>query len=525
MGLFLGIDAGTQSVKGILIDPDSGWCSKTVSVHFGRDLPQYRSPDGFLPNPDPRIRRADPRMWLSALDLLLARMEEAGLPLEQVEGISGSGQQHGTVYLNGRFPERLRNLKKDLPLAEQLEDVFSRETAPIWLDASTGAECRALRQRFGSRLRQDTGSDAAERFSGPQIMKFAGENPDPWQKTATVHLVSSFLASVLAGENMPIDYGDGAGMNLLNLHSFRWDREIAEFTAPNLIGKLPPCVPSDQVSGKLAEYFTRYGLRSGIPVTVWSGDNPNSLIGCGGTGSATAVISLGTSDTFFGTLRNYADAPRKSGHVFGHPAGGFMSLVCFANGSLTREHFRKRYALSYAEFDAAAAAAEPGKYRLLPFLTPESTPFISRPGIRYDFDPAAISPGEMIRALLESQILTMRRHAELKQRPAQIRLTGGASASPLLRQLIADIFQAPVLIGESAESAALGAAMRAANSIVGTDFETLTEKFCRVDARIPFHPALAKTYDRALEAFTRLLNDRLKDHPEKAERGGTVHGS
>ena len=510
MGYYLGIDAGTQSIKGILIDPDSGWCSKAVSVHFGNDLPQYNSPGGFLPNNDPAVRHADPLMWLDALDLLLRKMRENHLPMEQVCGISGSGQQHGTVYLNSRFPELLSSLDAEYTLAEQLKPALSRKTATIWMDASTGKECGKLRDRFGAEIRERTGSFATERFSGPQIMKFASENPEQWEKTAVVHLVSSFLASVLAGESMPIDYGDGAGMNLLNLKSSQWDREIAEFTAPGLLDKLPPCVPSVQVCGKLSGYFAKYGLKSGIPVTVWSGDNPNSLIGCGGTDSRTAVISLGTSDTFFGTLRSFDEAPKKSGHIFGHPAGGFMSLICFTNGSLTREHFRKEYGLTYAEFDAQAAAAAPGKYQMLPFLFPESTPAVSKPGIIRNFAPAEVSAGETIRALLESQMLTMFYHAELKRHPERIRLTGGASASPLLRQLAADIFQAPVLIGGSAETAALGAAMRAANSVAGTDFETLTDRFCRVEQRIDPVPASAGIYDRALNAFARLLNDRMK---------------
>ena len=141
MKYFLGIDAGTQSIKGILIDPATGWCSEPVAVHFGRDLPQYGSPDGFLPNPDSRIRRANPLMWLEALDLLLERMRRADLPLSQVDGISGSGQQHGSVYLNERFPETLKALRADLTLAAQLTHAFSRAEAPIWMDASTTAQC------------------------------------------------------------------------------------------------------------------------------------------------------------------------------------------------------------------------------------------------------------------------------------------------------------------------------------------------------------------------------------------------
>lgn len=508
MGYYLGIDAGTQSIKGILIDPETGEITPSESVHFGNDLPQYNSPGGFLPNEDPTVRHADPLMWLDALDLLLKKMQSGGLPMEQICGISGSGQQHGTVYLNDRFPELLAALDRNHALAEQLKPALSRETSPIWMDASTGRECGKLRDKFGEEIRRRTGSEPAERFSGPQIMKFASEEPELWNKTASVHLVSSFLASVLAGKPMPIDHGDGAGMNLLDLNSFQWDPEIAEFTAPGLPEKLPPCVPSAQACGRLSGYFAKYGLKSGIPVTVWSGDNPNSLIGCGGIDSRTAVISLGTSDTFFGSLRSFDDAPKKSGHVFGHPAGGFMSLICFSNGSLTRDHFRKKYGLSFAEFDAQAASAEPGKYQILPFLFPEATPPVPQPGIRCNFDPEKLSAGEKIRALLESQFLTMYHHAELKRKPERIRMTGGASASPLLRQLAADIFQVPVLIGNSAESAALGAAMRAANSIAGTDFETLTDRFCKAETRISPNPSLADTYRQALEAFEKLLNQQ-----------------
>ena len=506
MKYFLGIDAGTQSIKGILIEPETGWCSAPVAVHFGRDLPQYGSPDGFLPCMDPQIRRANPRMWLDALDLLLERMQAAGLPMGEVAGVSGSGQQHGTVYVNGQFPETLAKLQPGLPLSSQLGHAFSRQESPIWMDSSTSTQCTQLRERFGERLRRDTGSDATERFSGPQIMKFARDCPAQWAETAKVHLVSSFLASVLGGANLPIDYGDGAGMNLLNLRTLKWDEEIAEFCAPGLAGKLPACVPSTQTGGTLAPYFAKYGLRPGIPVNVWSGDNPNGLIGTGGSLAGRAVVSLGTSDTYFGTLPCMPEVPSRFGHVFGNPAGGFMTLVCFSNGSLTREHFRNQFGFTREEFESAAGGATPGKYQLLPWLVPEATPAVSSPEMRYSFDPKKVTHGEFLRALLESQILTMRFHAEKRERPTLIRLTGGASASGLLRQIVADVFQAPVVVGESAEAAALGAAMRAANACGGYDFETLTARFCTSTETVEPNLRNAGVYDRALEDFCKLYN-------------------
>ena len=511
MGFFLGIDVGTQSIKGILIDPLSGKFSAPVAVNYGKELEKYGSPDGFLPSKDPALRHADPLMWLDALDMLLGKMQKIGLPMEQVCGISGSGQQHGTVYLNEYFTEALAALKPEYTLAQQLASSLSRKTAPIWMDASSSIQCAKLQEKFKHSLKSKTGSNAAERFSGPQIMKFAMEQEEEWNKTVHIHLVSSFMASVLAGKPMPIDYGDGAGMNLLNLNTLAWDQEIVAFTAPDLEKKLPHCTASTCVAGKLAPYFAKYGLRPGIGVNVWSGDNPNSLIGCGCVDNTSAMISLGTSDTFSGIVENFADAPKKNGHIFGCPSGGFMSLICFTNGSLTRDHFRKKYALSYEEFDTAASAAAPGKYQMLPFLTAESTPQLSKPAMFYNFDHNQVTAGEFIRALIESQLLNMLYHAELTRKPAQIRLTGGASASTLLRQMIADIFQTPVMVGASAETAALGSAMRAANSIGGISFEKLTERFCKVEKIIYPNAALEDKYIMALQNFAQLLHAHYRN--------------
>lgn len=503
MALYLGIDASTQGIKSELIDTELGTTSG-CAVNFGRDLPQYGSPDGFLPNPDPLVRESDPAMWLDALDLLFARLKESGAPLEKVAGISGSGQQHGTVYLNAGFCEALRLLDPGRSLAEQLTPCFSRKRSPIWMDRSTRAECDELDARFGGRIRTVTGSPAIERFSGPQIRKFAKEQPEAYAETAVIHLVSSFFASVLCGESAAIDHGDGAGMNLLNLNTLQWDRELVEFTAPGLAAKLPPCVPSASKAGALSPYFAKYGFAPGTPVAVWSGDNPNSLIGLGVSGPGCAGLSLGTSDTFFGAMREFHTDPDGFGHVFGNPAGGFMSLICFTNGSLAREKVRSELGLSYEEFDATSEVPQT-EFLMLPYFGAESTPAVLKPGVVYGFDPEKATKMERVRALLESQILSMRLHSGwLGEKFTRIRVTGGASKSAALRRIIADVFQAPVETISVGNSAGLGAALRAANLFGGEPFDSLHAKFCA--ATSVSEPDLAKKarYDRMLAAYGEL---------------------
>lgn len=501
MSYYLGFDSSTQSLKAVIVDNANWAVSDALSVNFGKDLPEYSSPAGVLHNDDPKICHANPMMWLDAMDMLFRRMQEASWPLNEVAAISGSGQQHGSVYVNASFEDCLGRLTPDHSLVEQLQGCLSRKTSPIWMDASTENQCKMLEDKFGKRMRAETGSCATERFTGPQIMKFAQEEPETWAKTAKAHLVSSFMASVLAGKSAPIDYGDGAGMNLLDLSKLCWHGELASFMAPGLLEKLPPCVASNTIYGHLSPYFEKYGLKSGIPLVAWTGDNPSSLIGCGGGAENTAVISLGTSDTLFGAMSRLSDAPEHFGHVFGNPAGGFMSLVCFSNGSLAREKIRQKLQLDWDGFNSAAAGAEPGKHLLLPYFVPECTPFVPVPEVKANFYWEQAPAGILARAILESQALTMRYHAELKHPLSSIRLTGGASANTLFAKIIADVFQAPVLLGNTRETAALGAAIRAISAKEQIDIEAVQQKVCQISTTVMPNKQLAECYDKALSFF------------------------
>lgn len=499
MGCYLGIDVSTQAVKCIVIDTGAGTIPAESTVNFGEALPSYRSPNGFLPDADPLIRQANPLMWLEGLELALKQLAATGFDLAGIDGISGSGQQHGSVYLR----RQLSRLEPARSLAEQIAPLLSRPVAPIWMDRSTTEQCRELDREFGERLRSNTGSPAIERFTGPQIRKFAVEQPEAWSDTHRIHLVSSFLCSVLCGGDAPIDFGDGAGMNLLNLRVLQWDREIAAFTAPGLPEKLPPVVSSATVAGKLDSWFTRFGFRPGIPVVVWSGDNPNSLVGTGAATPGMAGISLGTSDTFFAPMHDFKTDPQGCGHVFGNPAGGFMSLICFTNGSLAREAVRKLYHADWDFFDREALQRTPpgnGGRLLLPYFAPENTPPVITPGVRRNY--AGARPEEEIRAILESQALSLRLHSSWQgEKFHRIRVTGGASKSSGFRRILADVFQAEIETIQVTNSAGLGAALRAANVVEHLGFDQLAARFCRPTGTISPNPDHAELYNEMLEKF------------------------
>jgi xylulokinase len=467
--LFLGLDSSTQSLSALVINLDSRKIIYEKSLNFDRALPQYKTQNGVLPNRDPLIKHSSPLMWAKALDLIFVEMKNDGVALGEILAISGSGQQHGSVYFNERAETVLENLDSKKTLVENLRGIFARKTSPIWMDSSTAKECAEIRKKLGGikYTASRTGSDAFERFTGPQIRKFYKTEPDAYAKTSHITLVSSFMASLLAEKIAPIDFGDGAGMNLMDLRKKVWDMDALKATAPGLKLKLPPLAPSGQAIGKVGNYFVeKFGLNPEALSTVWTGDNPASVIGLGLSKPGRVAISLGTSDTFFGTMEKCRTDENGEGHVFGSPTGGYMTLICFKNGSFAREKIRELYGIkNWDEFGKLVASTKPGNGGgiLLPWFEPEIVPRVNKPGIhRFDLDTKNAAAN--CRAIFEAQMLSMRLHSQwMKVSTEKIFATGGASNNVALLQVMADVMNCCVERIEVSKGAALGAALQAAH--------------------------------------------------------------
>jgi xylulokinase len=466
--LFLGLDSSTQSLSAILIDLDKRKVVYEKSLNFDQALPQFKTQNGVLPNRDPLVKHSSPLLWAAALDKLFAQMKKDGVALGKILAVSGSGQQHGSVYLNSKAEEVIANLDPKESLETSLKGVFSRKTSPIWMDSSTAAECSEIRKKLGGIkfTASRTGSDTFERFTGPQIRKFYKTEPKAYDQTAQVALVSSFMASLIAGKIAPIDFGDGAGMNLMDIRHKNWNHDAVKATAPGLTTKLPILREAGSVIGKVSNYFVqKYGLNAEALATVWTGDNPASVVGLGLIKPGQVAISLGTSDTFFGTMDKCQTDEKGEGHVFGSPAGGYMTLICFKNGSLAREKIREMYKVpGWKEFGGLVAQTPPGNRGgiLLPWFDAEIVPRVNKPGIhRFNLDEKDAAAN--CRAVFEAQMLSMRLHSRwMGVAPAKIFATGGASNDRALLQVLADVMNCRVERIEVSKSAALGAALQAA---------------------------------------------------------------
>ncbi len=515
MSLVLGLDSSTQSLSAVILDTDQGIVVAGDSVNFGQDLPDYGQPHGYDESGLRGEIHANPLMWVEALDLLLGRMKGAGVDFSKIEAVSGSGQQHGSVYLRSCFDEKLASLSASSDLKSQLAGCLARQSSPIWMDSSTSGECSEIAAAVGGNqiVCSKSGSVAVARFTGPQIRKFFKTESDAYAETGVIHLVSSFFASILAGKSVAIDHGDGAGMNLMNLAEKEWDRDLVNATADGLLEKLPPCALSSTKSGPVSSYFVeKYGFSPICETIIWSGDNPCSLIGMGAASPGKVVISLGTSDTLFAAMPEPRTDPNGFGHVFGNPAGGYMSLICFKNGSLAREAVKKKFDLDWSAFEKEALSATPignDGLMMLPFYEPEITPAIDTGGPVFSKE-GDHSPEATVRAVMEGQFLNMRAHSGwLGVDPERIYITGGASENDGIAQMIANVFGVPVDRLDVPGSATIGAAMRAAHG-TGTDLAELESKFSQPKEGRTIAPEVGakEIYDGMIDSFQAFIHQQ-----------------
>ncbi|KAG8330818.1 hypothetical protein J6590_054106 [Homalodisca vitripennis] len=212
----------SERLKGVIVNEQLEILHET-NVVFDSALPEFRTHNGVV-RQDKQTVTAPVLMWTKALDLLMDKLRVSGADFSQVAALSGTAQQHGTVYWQSGAEETLKTLDPDSFLHTQLASAFSVSSSPVWMDSSTTQQCRQLEAAVGGpqKLAEITGSRAYERFSGAQIMKIIQTKPSTYANTERISLVSSFACSLFLGKYAPIDWSDGSGMNLLDIHSKQW---------------------------------------------------------------------------------------------------------------------------------------------------------------------------------------------------------------------------------------------------------------------------------------------------------------
>jgi xylulokinase len=488
--IYIGIDAGTQSTKTLAFDADTGTVLASAAAAY--DL---------IPNLPPGNKEQDPQVWLDAIDStmqeVLAQVDRVS-NRKNVRGIGVSGQQHGFVPLDGN-------------------DRVIRP-AKLWNDTSTAAECQEIMDACGGaeEFQRRSGNRLPPGFTAGKVLWLKKHEPQNFAKLCWVLLPHDYINFWLSGVKC-MEYGDASGTGLLNVASRSWYEKAVYAIDANLAGKLPPLALSSEPCGTLtASLVERWNLPPGVVISAGGGDNMMGAIGTGNVRAGVVTCSLGTSGTIYACSDTPVTDPGGDIAAFCDSTGKWLPLVCTMNVTVATEMVRQRFAMDHATASAAAASVAPGSdgLMLVPFFEGERTPNCpDGTGVFFGIRPATFDAPHMMRAAMEGATLGLNygftRLRELGVCPAEVRLTGGGAKSAVWRQILADVFDVPVVCLKIEEGAALGAALQAMWAAEGGEVASLADRFLQPDESTRAVPDAARValYRESQVLFNRLAGD------------------
>lgn len=88
---------------------------------FDTDLREFGTTNGVHRNADGQTITSPTMMWVKAVDILLMKMMSDGVKFSDVCMVSGTAQQHGSVYWAHSAEITLSQLHYSSPLTDQLQ--------------------------------------------------------------------------------------------------------------------------------------------------------------------------------------------------------------------------------------------------------------------------------------------------------------------------------------------------------------------------------------------------------------------
>ena len=439
--LFLGIDSGTQGSKVLIIDRDQ----RTIVAEAYAAHELIEDPHGK--------REQDPQWWIAAISVALqAAFKNGDLNPKDVRAIGVSGQQHGFV-----------------PLDKKGEVI---RPAKLWCDTATAKEAAALTERLGgeAKVADAIGNALAVGFTASKVAWLKQHEPANYERLATMLLPHDYVNFWLTGERNT-EFGDASGTAYFDVRRRQWAKNVLR--AIDDSGKLEECLPAltppDEPVGKIrSEIARQFGFESSVLVAAGGGDNMMAAIGTGNVEAGVVTASLGTSGTIYSFAAAPVVDPQGELAAFCSSDGHWLPLVCTMNVTVATELTRALLNLDIAALNKNVAKAALGAsgLLLLPYFNGERTPALPQAtATLFGINSTNYNAQNLCRAAMEGATFGLRYGLEVLKRYGieqnNIRLVGGGAKSRVWRQIVADVFNCPVICPITQEAGALGAALQA----------------------------------------------------------------
>jgi xylulokinase len=492
MALTLGIDIGTTSTIGILIDGEGrtqALAQRSVDLHSER----------------PGWAEEDPGQWwdntCAVIPELLAR---AGRSATDVAAVGVTGMLPALVLLDADG----RLLRRSI---QQSDGRTGSEVAELGAEVDAAAFVRR------------TGNGINQQLVAPKLRWLERHEPDVFGSIATVFGSYDYINWRLTGTRV-IEHNWALESGFLDLGSGRIDPELVALGHIDP-AKLPPVRPSHEVIGEVTPAAaSATGLAIGTPVVAGCADHVASAFVAGIRRDGDLLIKFGGA----GDILLATDRPKPDPRLFLDyhiVAGLFMPNGCMACSGAVLNWIVREMAggldpgtdeSPYAQLDRLAAGVPPGAdgLLLLPYFLGEKTP-LHDPYARGTLVGLGLhhTLGHIWRAALEAVAFGFCHHIEvfeeLGQRVQRVVASDGGARSRVWMQIASDVLGHPIELLEGHPGSCLGAAYVAGVAVGGFAGWDEIARYVRPAGVVEPDPANVDRYARRY-ALYRELYERLQ---------------
>jgi xylulokinase len=500
--VFLGLDIGTTSTAGILIDAE------------GATLAMAERPSELVSR-HANWAEEDPALWWSNCCALVGDLLRAArISADSIAATGVTGMVPAVVLLDGQGQVLRASMQQN--------------------DARATREIEEMQARFdATRFFKLTGGSINQQIVAPKLRWLERHEPDVFAKIATVFGSYDYIAYRLTGERS-IEQNWALESGLMDFASRQFAPELVA-EAGIVPGVLPQIRASQAIIGTVTEAAAEAtGLKAGTPVIAGCADHVVSAYVAGAARDGDLVLKFGGAGDILLSTAKPATDPRLFIDYHILPDHYFSNGCTAASGSLLNWIVRelaggevakaKAAGLSpHAYLDRLAAAVPAGSEGvvLLPYFLGEKTP-LHDPHARGTIVGLGLhhKTAHVWRAALEGVIFGFRHHVDVFQEMGlavnRVFACDGGAASDLWLQIAANVLNVTVTRIDRHPGSCLGAAYVAGHGVGA--FKDLGGVSRYVAAGQVFRPDAARkaVYDRAYANY-REIYERLKTLYPKLE--------
>ena len=465
--LLLGIDMGTGSTKGVLVDPDGVvLASRTVSHQISLPRPGWAEVD------------ADALWWSEIRSI--ARELTAEMP---------AGARLAGVCVSGVGPCLVLCDADGIPV---------RPAILYGIDSRAHREIDTLTDELGAdAIVEQAGTALSSQAVGPKIEWVRREEPDVFAAARRWYGSNSYIAARLTGEYV-MDHHTASQCDPLYLtREFRWNDGWAQRICGHL--EMPRLVwPRDVVGTVTTDAAEATGIPEGTPVVAGTVDAYAEAFSVGARSPGDLMLMYGSTMFCVQVLDGYHTDPALWTTAGVEPDSLAFAAGTSTAGSLTTWLQTVTGGASFDDLMAEALETPPGSDGLLflPYLAGERTPV---------FDPDARGVlagltlrhgrGHLFRAAYEGISFGIRHILERFDAASPTVRTiavGGGLRSPIWAQTLSDVTGRTQLVPAEGIGASYGDALLAA---IGTGLVPPETDWTTLEREIVPNPDVRELYD------------------------------